>query len=107
MSKGAGIGIGIGVVVLILVAWVGMTVSAMASESNAAKTYLESALANKTPQAEVSQKLQAMGFTMNDSPGTSTGAGPNHSLLVYSSHIVANLKFDQDGKTLSYHLDKS
>jgi hypothetical protein len=107
MSKKAGIGIGISLVVVILIVWVGLTASAMGGESSAADSYLKAAIANKTPQAEVSNKLKEMGFTMTDSPGSSTGVGPTHSLVVYSTHLTVNLTFDKDGNTLSYHIDKS
>ena len=106
MGKKVGIWIAVVVVVLILV-WVGLTASAMASEGNTADTFLKGAVNTKMPQAEVEQKLRDMGFQMTDSPGAATGTGPTHSLLVYSSHLVVNLTYDQDGKTHSYHLDKS
>jgi hypothetical protein len=107
MSKKAGIGLGIGAVLLILIVWVGLTVSAVAGESSKADAMLKDAVTNKMPQAEVSQKLKDMGFEMTDTPEASTGNGPVHSLLVYSTHLVVNLTFDKDGKTHSYHLDKS
>jgi hypothetical protein len=106
MSKKAGIGIGIGVVLLILIAWVGMTVSAVSGESSKADDFLKDAVASHMPQAELSQKLKDMGFEMTDSKGSSTGTGPTHSLVVYSTHLTVNLTFDQDGKANSYHLDK-
>jgi hypothetical protein len=107
MSKKAGIWIGASVVLVILIAWAGMTVSAISGESNTADTFLKEAVASHMPQADVSQKLKDMGFTMTDSPGTSTGTGPTHSLVVYSTHLVVNLTYDADGKANSYHLDKS
>ena len=107
MSKKAGIWIGVVVVVVILLVWVGTTAAGMASESSTADSYLKGAIANHTTQQEISQKLTGMGFQMNDSKGSSTGTGPTHSLLVYSTHLVVNLTFDQDGKAMSYHLDKS
>ena|SRR5579885_3143929 len=106
MSKKAGIWIGVGVVLLILIVWIGMTASAISSEASAADSYLKGAVANKTPQAQVEQKLRDMGFTVTDSPGAAAGTGPTHSLLVYSTHLVANLTFDKDGNTHSYHLDR-
>jgi hypothetical protein len=95
------------VVFVILIAWIGITVSAVAGEASTADAFLTNATVNHMPQAEVSQKLKEMGFQMSDSPGTSTGNGPNHSLLVYSTHLTVNLTFDKDGKATSYHLDKS
>ena len=106
MSKKAGIWIGVVVVVLALGAWVGMTFSAIMSDSSKAEEFLKGALANHTVQAEVSPKLREMGFEMTDSPGSSTGNGPTHSLLVYSSHVTVNLTFDKDSKLTAYHLDK-
>lgn len=107
MSKKAGIGLGIGVVFVILIAWILITVSAVAGEASKADAFLKDATANHMPQADVSQKLKDMGFQMTDSPGASTGNGPTHSLLVYSTHLTVNLTFDKDGKATSYHLDKS
>src|SRR5438105_5717757 len=98
MSKKGGIWLGIGLVLVILIVWVGMTVSAVAGEASKADAFLKEATANHMPQSEVSQKLKDMGFEMTDSPGTSTGNGPSHSLLVYSTHLTVNLTFDKDGK---------
>lgn len=107
MSKKAGTWIGVAVVLVILVAWVGMTVAAVAGEASTADAFLKNATATRMPQADVSQKLKDMGFTMTDSAGSSTGNGPTHSLLVYSTHLTVNLTFDKDGKATAYHLDKS
>jgi len=107
MSKKAGIWLGVVVVFVILIAWVGITVSAVAGEASRADAFLKDATANHMAQADVSQKLKDMGFEMSDSPGTSTGTGPTHSLLVYSTHLTVNLTYDKDGKAHSYHLDKS
>jgi hypothetical protein len=107
MSKKAAIWLGISVVLVILIAWVGMTVSAVSGESSKADAFLKDAVANHMPQAEVSQNLKDMGFEMTDTPGSSTGNGPTHSLLVYSTHLVVNLTYDAEGKAHSYHLDKS
>lgn len=107
MSKKAGIWLGIAVVLVILIAWVGITVAAVAGEASTADAFLTNATTTHMAQADVSQKLKEMGFTMSDSSGSSTGNGPTHSLLVYSTHLTVNITYDKDGKTTSYHLDKS
>jgi hypothetical protein len=107
MSKKAGIWIGVTVLLVIILAFVGMTASAMAGESSKADAFLKDAVAKQMPQADVSRELQRMGFKMNDAAGSSTGTGPDHSLLVYSTHLVVDLTFDKDNKAHSYHLDKA
>ena len=107
MSKKAGIWIGVVAVLVILIAWVGITVAGVAGEASKADSFLTDAIASHMPQADVSQKLKDMGFEMSDSPGASTGTGPTHSLIVYSTHLTVNLTYDKDGKATSYHLDKS
>ena len=107
MSKKAGIWLGVVVVLVILIAWVGITAAGIGGEASRADAFLKDATVNHMAQADVSQQLKDMGFQMSDSAGASTGTGPTHSLIVYSTHLTVNLTFDKDGKTTSYHLDKS
>ena len=107
MSKKAGIGIGIGLALVILIVWIGITASAISGEASKADALLKEAVANHMAQPELSQKLKDMGFEMSDQPEASTGNGPVHSLLVYSTHLTVNLTFDKDGKANSYHLDRA
>ena len=104
--KKAGIGIGIGVVVLGLLAWFAIVAAGVAGEASQVDQVLKDSMNQHMMQAQLSQKLSSMGFKMTDGPEKSTGDGPTHSMLIYSTHLTVQLTFDADGKNTGYHLDR-
>ena len=107
MNPKAGIVLSIVSIVLILLVWGGITAAGVASELSSVHTILEDAKTKHSTQAELTQKLKSMGYTLSDTPTESTGSGPNHTMLFLNTHLTVSLKFDADGKNTGYHLDRA
>lgn len=106
MNATKGILIGVGALILLILIAVGVTAASVAGESNKAEPVLKELLKKHENQAVVSKKLTELGFEMQDSTGESTGLGPVHSLVVYSTRLKVKLKFNAEGQNIAYDLTR-
>ncbi len=83
-----------------------MTAMSVGNEASAADKLLKQTLNQHLTQPEIDAKLHNLGFAMSDSPASSKGVGPTHSVLLYSTHLTVDLEFDAQGKNTSYHIDR-
>jgi len=106
MKKGWIFGIVVGVLLLAIVS-VAVVAAGVGGEASKMDTLMKDDLQQHKSVADVQKQLADAGYTIQEQTPKLKAVGPNHSLVVYSTHLTLDLGFDESGKMISYHLDRA
>lgn len=67
---------------------------------------LKADLSRHLSLSEVKQELTGDAYTVSGSGAELNAVGPDHSFVVYSTHLTLKLTFDSDQRLTGYHLDR-
>jgi hypothetical protein len=99
-------GIVTGVLLLALIG-VAATAAGVGSEASKMDTMLKTDVTQHTQKDAVKKQLADAGYTIEQESPNIKATGPNHSLVVYSTHLTLDLGFDANGGLNSYHLERA
>ena len=89
--------------IVVMVAILAIGVGGEASKMDA---LLKDDIAQHKSVAEMQKQLADAGYTVEAQAPAMKATGPNHSVVVYSTHLTLALGFDDAGKLTSYHLER-
>jgi len=92
-------------VVLILL-WVAFVAATVGGEASKMDTMLKADMAQRMDMDAVEKQITDAGFKINEESPDVKATGPDHSMVVYSTHLTLDLTFDRSGVLTSYHLDR-
>jgi hypothetical protein len=106
MKKGLVWSIVVGIALLILIA-VAVLAASVGKEASVMDTLMKDDLHQHKPVADVQKQLSEQGYTVEQPSPQLKASGPNHSILIYSTHLKLDVGFNEAGQMISYHLDRA
>lgn len=105
MNKWAIIGIVGGLFLLILIAFAA-TAASVGGEASRIDNLMKQDMTAKTPFEDVKKQLAEEHYEVSGAIPTLQATGPNHSLVVYQTHLTLKVDFTPEGQMNGYHLDR-
>ena len=105
MKKGSVIA-GMGGILFLMVLVLVVLAIGVGGEASKMDSLLKDDMAQHKSVLEMQKQLVDAGYTIEAPAPSMKAVGPNHSILVYSTHLTLALGFDDAGKLTSYHLDR-
>ena len=105
MKKGLIFG-GVGGLLLLIVIMVAVLAIGVGGEASKMDALLKNDISQHKSVEDMQKQLADAGYTIEAQAPAMKAVGPNHSIVVYSTHLTLALGFDDTGKLTSYHLER-
>lgn len=96
----------IGGVILLVAIGFGVTAAGVAGEASRVHDLMEKDMTAKPTLDEVKKQLADEHYEVTGDLPTINATGPNHSMIVYQTHLTLRIEFNSEGKMNGYHLDR-